>query len=217
MTECVTEDLQEVLRKAEQLRDTNHTLPLSDVCDIALPDSIRPEDLQTYKPKANPWKLSDDVCAILPEFSNRITSYIFKKFFSETAQRMELSSVKFWRAFQLVWSEVSKEWKSLCCKMIDGTISLAETEKVFRMFRADGGSYRYPEISEELRKLGDGGPGKWVDERIEQFNCFIAIKEHIKAASMLLRVREAYSIEGDFGDIEKIRSLVSAHLPTHFA
>ena len=101
--------------------------------------------------------------------------------------------------------------------MIDGTISLAETEKVFRMFQADGGSYRYPEISEELRKLGDGGPGKWVDERIEQFNCFIAIKEHIKAASMLLRVREAYGIEGDFGDIEKIRSLVSAHLPTHFA
>ena len=208
--DCVTEDLNEVLHGLEELRDTNHTLPLSVVCDIVLPDSI--QDLQKYTPKTNPWKLEEDVYAVLPEFGRRITSYIFMKLFSETAQEMDLSAVKFWRAFQLVWSEVSKEWKSLCSKMIDGTISLADTEKVFSMFRADGDSYRFKEIWEELHKLGGSGSEEWVDKRIEQFTCFTTIRKHVEAASVLLQVKEAYDIKGDFGDIERICSLVSVHL-----
>ena len=208
LSECVTGDLHEVMSNAEHLQDLTNTQLLSAVSDIAKPDS---QDLETYKPNANPWELAADVHTILPEFGRRIESYTFQKLFSEVARKMDLKTVSFWRAFQLVWSDVMKEWQSLCHKMISGTITLAETEHVFSLFRTEGGSYRYEEISRELLKLGGSDSKKWVDERIEQFSCFTTIKKHVEAASMLLKVKKAYDIQGDFEDIEKICNLVSVH------
>ncbi|XP_070190023.1 E3 ubiquitin-protein ligase rnf213-alpha-like [Littorina saxatilis] len=201
-----TEDLHAVLRNAEEMRDKTHTLPLSSVCDTAPPDSVA--SLETYKPCANPWKLPADIHAVLLQFGGKITSYVFQKLFCDMAQKTDLSSVGFWRAFQILWKDVSREWQSLCEQMIAGTITLSATEKVFSMFRAEGGMYRFNDIADELHKLDSNASGAgWVDERIKQFTCFTKIKEHVKAASVLLKLKEAYDVEGEFGDIEKICNL----------
>ena len=202
-----TGHLHEVQSSAEMVRDSAHTLPLSSVCTVALPDSIK--DMKTYTPKSNPWGLSEEILQILPRFAQQINSYIFTRFFFDAAKRSDLSSVEFWRAFHVVWNEANREWQSLCIQMIDGSISLAETESVFSMFRAEGGSYRYDDIRLELPKLDTSGSDQWVSDRIQQFSCFTDIKKYVKAAAMLLKVKSAYNIEGDFGDIEKVYSLVS--------
>ena len=206
----VSDDLPKIQREIEKLRAAANTLPLSAVCEISMPDSV--EDFKTYTPRANPWSISEDILQLLPQFAERIQSYIFKKLFSDAAHRSDLSSVQFWRAFQIVWSDVSKEWQSLCTQMTEGTISLAETERVFGMFCTGDGSYRYPEIQRELLRLSTSSSDDWVANRIKQFSCYTSIKKYVKAATMLLNVKKAYNIEGDFGDIKKICSLVSYFL-----
>ena len=105
---------------------------------------------------------------------------------------------------------MSKEWQSLCSQMTEGTITLADTERVFGMFRAGEGAYRYSEIRQELLKLSISSSNDWVTKRIEQFSCYTSIKKYVEAATMLLSFKKAYNIEGDFGDMRKICSLVSS-------
>ncbi|XP_076466247.1 E3 ubiquitin-protein ligase rnf213-alpha-like [Babylonia areolata] len=199
----VTADLPAVLKKIEEVRDKASNLPLSEVCSVALPDIVK--DLRAYTPKTNPWKLPENILSILPMFEKRISSYIFKKMFFEFVRKTDLSSQDFWRAFHVVWSDVNTEWQTLCQKMTEGTITLAETQRVFSMFRRDNGNYRYDELMQELHKLSThSDPSRWVDERIEQFTCFTAIKDYVSAASMLLKVRAALKVDGDFENIRNI-------------
>ncbi|XP_076466869.1 E3 ubiquitin-protein ligase rnf213-alpha-like [Babylonia areolata] len=199
----VTADLPAVLKKIEEVQDQASNLPLSEVCSVALPDNVK--DLRAYNPKTNPWKLPENILSILPVFEKRISSYIFRKMFFEFVRKTDLSSVDFWRAFHVVWSDVNTEWQTLCQKMTEGTITLADTQRVFSMFRRDNGSYRYDELRQELHKLSThNDPGRWVDERIEQFTCFTAIKDYVSAASVLLNVRAALNVDGDFENIRNI-------------
>ncbi|KAL8581505.1 hypothetical protein ACOMHN_042898 [Nucella lapillus] len=200
-----TGDLKEVLAKNKEIRDRSPSLPLSEVCGLAAPDSI--QHLRTYLPIANPWDLPEYILAILPVFGEMISSYIFQKMFCSSARATDHSSAELWRAFHEVWSDVIREWHCLCKKMTTGTITLAETERVFSMFRDQDG-YKYGEIQKELSKLSTlKDSGQWVDKRIEQFRCFTTIEKHVQAATVLLNVKEAVGVVGDFKDIEKICSL----------
>ena len=108
-----------------------------------------------------------------------------------------------------MWTDVNKEWSVLCANMIEGSITLAETERVFRMFTTTDGHHRFGEIRDELRKIAGNGHKNWVDERITQFKCFTEIKHHVEAANLILQLKELYRMSGGFEDIEKIFGLVS--------
>ncbi|KAK7494871.1 hypothetical protein BaRGS_00013998, partial [Batillaria attramentaria] len=200
-----TNDLRHVQRQLEHKRESISRLSLAEVSEIALPDSIT--DLKQYKPKTNPWKLPDDIVSVLPEFGRRLSSMVFRKLLSREAEKHDIAALTFWRAFQVLWSEVNKEWKVLCTRMRDGTISLQSAEIVFRIFRSEGGGYKFAEIDSELQKMCGGSSTDWVDERIRQFKCYTDIKKHVKAARAVLQVRDAYDIKGNFKNIEKICSL----------
>lgn len=204
----VPDDFEEVRACIEELRDTSPKCPLVKVVEVALPDSKA--NLTKYKPKCNPWQLPDEVLAILPDFEEKIKCLIFRRIFSHAAERQDLTTVTFWRAFLCLWSEVRQEWDVLCTKMIDGSITLASVEKVFSLFKAEKGSYNFTEMQADMLKMssGCGGNADWVDKRIKQFSCYMDIKKYVAAAIALLAVKKDFAIEGNFTDIEKICSLV---------
>ena len=182
---------------------------MSDVSEVAPNDGKTVVD--HYRPKANPWKLPEDVLSVLPEFERELSSKIFCKLFSTTGaeKQPELMSTTFWRAFLILWRDVKKEWDVLCEKMIGGSITLAETERVFRMFTYTDGSHNFGEISDELSKIAGSRDKSWVEDRVTQFKCFTEIKHHVEAAHVMLQLKEVYQMSGGFDDIEKIFNLVS--------
>ena len=201
-------DFDELHARVEEQRDRTERCPLGEVVEVAVPDSI--QDLTKYKPKSNPWRLPDGVLAILPHFDEKIKCLIFCKIFAKIAERLDLSTVTFWQAFQELWSDVRQEWEALCSKMIDGSITLASVEKVFGLFKAEEGSYNFTEMATDMQKMSPSGPANWVDSRIKQFSCYMDIKKYVAAATALLQVKRAFAIDGNFADIEKICSLVRA-------
>ena len=68
--------------------------------------------------------------------------------FSDQAKSLgNLNTATFWRSFLNLWNQVDEEWHSLCSKMADGTILIAQAEKVFRLFQCDNKStYRQDEL-----------------------------------------------------------------------
>ncbi|KAK7107714.1 hypothetical protein V1264_015588 [Littorina saxatilis] len=207
-----TDDFEMAHAVIENQREKNPQCPLLEVVDVALPDTIK--NLNLYKPKTNPWGIPDTVLASLPDFEQKIKSLIFRKILARAGERMDLSTVEFWRAFQALWSDVMQEWQVLCQKMIDGSITLVSAERVFGLFKAAGETYNFTEMAEDLLKMGTAGTSDWVDQRIRQFSCYMDIKKHVAAANALLGVKQAYEIEGNFEDIEKICCLSqNASLP----
>lgn len=206
-------DYEEVHAIIEEHRDTTHKCPLAKVVEVAQPDSVG-SNLAKYKPKSNPWQFPEEVLAILPDFEEKIKCLIFCQIFSHIAERLDLSTVTFWRAFQGLWKDVIQEWDALCAKMIDGSITLASAEKVFSLFQAEAGSYNFTEMAADMRKMSasTSGASDWVDERIRQFSCYMDIKKYVAAATVLLAVKDAFAIRGNFDDIEKICSLVRKKL-----
>ncbi|KAK7478896.1 hypothetical protein BaRGS_00029877, partial [Batillaria attramentaria] len=200
-----TDDLQHLQRSIQQQQDEAHLQCLSKVCDIANPDDI--EDLADYHPRANPWQLTDDVLAVLPDFRDKTFSLVFHNIFSQRAKLLTLTGLSFWRAFHVVWSDVSQEWKAFCKKMVDGSISIQDTEKVFGMFLSETGDYRWHEVREELERIAGDGPKQWVDDRISQFKCYSDVQKHVEAATVLLKVKDTYNIAGTYDDIQKICGL----------
>lgn len=181
---------------------------LSSVCDVAQPESIG--NLNDYKPVVNPWGLEDDILTTLPDVDKKMTSHFFYKIFSSMASKLDMANLEFWKAFQILWKDVNKEWDVLCAKLTDGSIAIFEAEKLFQLFFTEEGHYNYPEIVGELRKVAGDGANEWVNERISQFSCYADIKKHVTAAAVLIEVRETYNIGGNFGDIDTICSLVSS-------
>lgn len=206
-------DFEEVHAIIEEQRNTTHKCPLAKVVEVALPNNMG-SNLAKYKPKSNPWQFPEEVLAILPDFEEKIKCLIFRQIFSCIAERLDLSTATFWRAFQGLWKEVIQEWDALCAKMIDGSITLASAEKVFSLFKAEEGSYNFTEVEADMLKMSasTGGAVDWVDKRIKQFSCYMDIKKYVAAATALLDVKDAFAIQGNFDDIEKICSLVRKKL-----
>ena len=209
----VPDDFEEVHAIIEEHRDTTHKCPLAKVVEVALPNNVG-SNLAKYKPKSNPWQFPEEALAILPDFEEKIKCLIFRQIFSHMAERLDLSTATFWRAFQGLWKDVIQEWDALCAKMIDGSITLASAEKVFSLFKAEEGSYNFTEIEVDMLKMSasTSGASDWVDERIRQFSCYMTIKKYVAAATALLAVKDAFAIQGNFDDIEKICSLVRKKL-----
>lgn len=206
-------DFEEVHAIIVEQRDTIRKCPLAKVVEVALPHSVG-SNLAKYKPKSNPWQFPEEVLAILPDFEEKIKCLIFRQIFSRIAERLDLSTVTFWRAFQGLWKDVIQEWDVLCTKLIDGSITLASAEKVFSLFKAEEGWYNFTEMEADMLKMSasTGGAIDWVDERIKQFSCYMDIKKYVAAATALLAVKDAFAIRGNFDDIEKICCLVRKKL-----
>nr|KAG5700588.1 hypothetical protein BaRGS_015384 [Batillaria attramentaria] len=162
-----------------------------------------------YALDLNPWRIPDEILALAPEIQRAFDSVIFTDtIFAKIAEKEKgrLASMTFWVAFLKLWDTVNKEWKKRCKQMIDGSISLAETEKMFNMFRPEGvDCYIYADIEKELKKMAEEGPFDWVEDRIRQFHCYTDIKNYVDAAGALIKVRNTYKIAGDFQEIEKIQ------------
>jgi hypothetical protein len=124
-----TGDLEGVLKQVEAIRDDS-SRGLDTVCDVSkTPEAVK--DLKTYLPQCNPWKLDHKVLAMLPEFGEKTQSYIFCHKLADTAAKMgDLSGSQFWGAFLQLWLIVNKQWQDLCSTMANGTITIAQTEKV---------------------------------------------------------------------------------------
>ena len=182
---------------------------MSDVSEVAPNDGKTVVD--RYRPKANPWKLPEGVLSVLPEFEGELSFNIFCKLFSTTAaeKQPELMSTTFWRAFLILWTDVKKEWYMLCEKMIEGSITLAETERIFRIFTNTDGSHNFGKISDELSKIAGSRDKSWVEDRITQFKCFTEIKQRVEAAHTMLQLKEVYQMSGGFDDIKKVFNQVS--------
>ena len=202
-------DVSEVEHSIRQLHEHSSEHLLSYVAVIAPFDATRRG--ATYKPIANPWKLPEGVLGILPEFEKKTSSSIFRHMFSEVAKtnKGELQKATFWRAFLILWKDVWKEWETLCTTMVEGTISLADIDKVFRLYKSQEGTYKFSEIGTELEHIAGNGPKEWVEERITQFRCWTEIKQLVDAADVMLKLKRANDMSGKFEDIEKIFSLVS--------
>lgn len=203
------DDASEVKKRIHQLRCDAHKHLLSDVSEVAPNDGKTVVD--HYRPKANPWKLPEDVLSVLPEFERELLSKIFCKLFSTTAaeKQPELMSTTFWRAFLILWRDVKKEWDMLCEKMIGGLITLTETERIFRMFTDTDGSHNFGEISDELSKIADSRDKSWVEDRITQFKLYTEIRQHVEAAHVMLQLKEVYQMSRGFKYIEQIFNPVS--------
>ncbi|KAL8623379.1 hypothetical protein ACOMHN_065913 [Nucella lapillus] len=201
-----TDDFEEVKKRMEDQQKAFQNWCLQDVVQVSLPDSL--ENLGAYKPLCNPWHLPYFVLAALPHFEHHISSLIFRKMFSRAGEDIGLAhQPSFWRAFKSLWDAATQEWRALCQKMEDGSITLASTERLFRIYRGDEGCYNFTEIESDLCRMSTGFSTSWVDDRIDQFRCYRDIQKHVAAANTLLEMKRAYDIGGNFSDIEKICSL----------
>ncbi|KAK7488216.1 hypothetical protein BaRGS_00020523, partial [Batillaria attramentaria] len=202
-----TGDFEEVRSRFERLQKDEDNMCLSQICSVMDVDRVR--KLTNYTPAVNPWRIPDEILALAPEIQRAFDSVIFTDtIFAKIAEKEKgrLASMTFWVAFLKLWDTVNKEWKKRCKQMIDGSISLAETEKMFNMFRPEGvDCYIYADIEKELKKMAEEGPFDWVEDRIRQFHCYTDIKNYVDAAGALLQVRDTYKITGDFQEIEKIQ------------
>ncbi|XP_070188878.1 E3 ubiquitin-protein ligase rnf213-alpha-like [Littorina saxatilis] len=194
-----------------KIQESSPSEPVSKVAEIAPPDSI--SKLSEYKPKANPWKLPEEVLGLLPDFERKVTSVIFKRMFLKKAKSMKAAGPEafagnFWQTFLMLWKNVLEQWQTLSQKMIDGSVLITTLEKVLDPFASEEGSYNLIEVKNELSKMVAGNcSSEWVQERIDQFSCYMDMKKYVDAATVLLKVKDAFSVPGKFEDIKKICNL----------
>jgi hypothetical protein len=190
----------------EDIRTKASEQPLSTLVEVQQFDTLKTQDLESYKPRCNPWKVPELVLEVLSDFDKNIDSIIFNKLLEKRAKELEqkIGQLPFWEAFEVLWRDVCQHWERLCAELKDGSIALSSMKDIFSMFSKSRGMYNHAEIQKELKKIEGSDDQEWVEQRMEEFFSYNEVKQYMEAAGLILKLREANGMTEGFDEILQI-------------
>lgn len=194
-----TQDIEDVLAKCADIDE----FKMSDLCKPGILEEIK--DFETFCPSIIAFEIPDDVMKMLPKLLQYDKGMVFNRLWEIAGQatvRRQGKALSLEEVIEHVWEPVFTHWSTVQQRLIAGTIQFSEFGRYF-------GRLEPKTLEREIDYFVTDDNNGWVQERIEQWNEYSQIKNCIEGASVILEVVESYELQGDFGPIKLITSVVS--------
>lgn len=191
-------------RFLDECGNLNHHV--SSICKI--PTTYDCRSIDNYSPRVHVSAVPEHFRTFLPTLADRLNSAVFQNILEKTARSKNISPEdKFWDVLVSVWHEAETEWESVCNDMREGTVTLQEAEKLFSIFEKN--NQWFEKCKREVQLMAAGEDYRWVEERMEQFQCLSRLSTQRDVAGTLCQIKEEFDFTGDAEDIWTFQDVVS--------
>ncbi|XP_072042938.1 E3 ubiquitin-protein ligase rnf213-alpha-like [Amphiura filiformis] len=189
----------------QKLHEDKETL---DLCQVCKPRSLHNVSQGTENPPdITYFNHTPDVTEMLQALYKIHDSHIFGRLWREQAEQsqepLSLSEVN-----AQIWKPVMKQLQDIKGKLIYGQIVLRDVEDMFKDLRASDDWQEL--IEEELTKfinLKGGVDPAVTQERLQQIVAYYEMQQAADLAGVILKLRDAYELKGNFEREEQVCSL----------
>ncbi|XP_060084373.1 E3 ubiquitin-protein ligase rnf213-alpha-like [Ylistrum balloti] len=186
-----------------QLRDLKNfeKVPVAELCKPGvLTDMMHPDE---YQPVVTAFELAQEELDLLPQMKHCFQSLIFTTKWDFTGQKVVKQKervLSIAETFEHVWQPTLDWWNSVVGKIKQGSMTFKEFNKLF-------GNMENKELEKEFSSMERNGA--WIEERMNQIQLFRDLENCVEGARIILQVVETYKLNGDFGPIELITSVMT--------
>ncbi|KAJ8314906.1 hypothetical protein KUTeg_007056 [Tegillarca granosa] len=176
---------------------------MSDLCKPGILEEIK--DFEEFCPSITAFEIPDDVMKMLPKLLQYDKGMVFNRMWEATghgAAKRHGKHLSLEEVIEHVSEPVFSHWSNVQERLIAGSIMFTEFEKHFG--RLDSNF-----LKREIDFFVTDGNNSWVQERIKQWEQYKLIRNCIDGAHVILEVVDSYELQGDFGPIKLIASVVN--------
>ncbi len=145
-------------------------------------------------------------------------SHLFKKVWRDFGERavsdlMQDEKLSFEAVAKDVWLPTEKECRRIYRELKSGSITLGELSQNFGDLR---GNYETMKKEWETLSIAEGEKShQWIEETMEKVRRYQYITQYREGANVMMQVKDAFNLSGDFVVLEVLAKSVSGRCYTH--
>ena len=179
-------------------------------------------DVQRYVPISTYFGVEEEVLKCAGELPAFLNSAIFRRLWKEQSKSIQNERQKernpgcfsFEEVVDNIWMPVQAKFMGMCQQLKNGNITFDRIKRYFVAYKDN-----YAKLREEFMVMSTAAKmdTKWVERRIYQVEQYYCLHQYRSGAEVMVQLKEAFNLEGNFGKLDILLSAVSLFLEYLFA